>query len=197
MVHLERSTASQSCKCIDIFSSHIAVPLFSQRSENFHSSRYFSGLLFSSFLVPSRSSCRNELPLLLEGPLQLYFCRASVPEKITPKTSPFIWNNWEHGNWKTVWKGFRKIQLAVNHSCYCVSVGNKHQMCALQNPPDVICPELQYNQKCNLGIAHQRVLALITTKQPLHLMLTQDCLTQGLPKWREIIVCRSHQIQLP
>lgn len=32
------------------FSSHTAAPLFSQRSEVFHSSRYFSGLLFSSFL---------------------------------------------------------------------------------------------------------------------------------------------------
>lgn len=32
------------------FSFHTAVPLFSQRSENFHSNKYFSGLLFSCFL---------------------------------------------------------------------------------------------------------------------------------------------------
>lgn len=63
-------------------------------------------------------------------------------------------------------------------------------MCALQNLPDVICPELQYNQKYNLGIAHQRVSALITTKQPLHFVFTQDCLTQGEEKsW----CARSHQ----
>lgn len=140
-------------------------------------------------LVHCSSISMNEVLLLLEEPLQVHFCRASLPEKINTNPPPFIWivENVEIG--RLYGRDSEKYNWLLN-TCYWMSVGNKHQTDALQNLPDLICLQLQDNHKYSPGIAHQRVLALITTEQPLQLMFTQDCLTQGLPKWTEIMICQ-------